>query len=133
MNTTNPDKGFTLIEVLVALAIVSVSVVSIFYAFMGISDSIARIDNYNKAVALGLEKIWELEEALMQQDNVDLADFSGEIKESETRSMRWEITGKEIEEYPTLKEIDFSLQWTQGRRTGNFNTTAYLKVKEIPQ
>jgi prepilin-type N-terminal cleavage/methylation domain-containing protein len=133
MNTPKLEKGFTLIEVLVALAIVSISVVSIFCAFIGISDSIARIDNYNKAVALGVEKIWELEEALINQDNVDFADFSGEIRESENRSMKWEITGKEIENYPNLTEINFSLQWTQGSRTGNFSAAAYLKVKEVPQ
>lgn len=125
--------GFTLIEVLIALTIVSISVVSIYAAFMGISDTLARVDNYNRSVLLGMEKLWELEEALLQSDEARVSDFSGELKESDTRFFKWEFTGTDLESYPNLKEISLNLQWQQGRRSGNFSVVTYLRVKPKPQ
>lgn len=121
--------GFTLVEVTVALAIVSVALVSIFTAFGGISDTVARMDNYNRSVLIGLEKLWELEEAMLKSPEVRSSDFSGEVKD-ERRSFRWEFEGKEVESYPTLREINLNLHWQQGKRNGDFQTTTYLRIRE---
>lgn len=121
------SRGFTLIEVLVALVIVSLSVISIYSAFAGISDTLARIDNYNRSVLMTLEKFWELEEALLQPKEVYISDFSGELKD-ERRSFVWEFESNELEDYPSLKEITFTIQWQQGKRTGQLQAGTYLKA-----
>lgn len=139
INSTSafPDSkfslGFTLIEVLVALTIVSISVVSVYAAFAGISDTLARVDNYNRSVLIGMEKLWEAEEALLQTDDVNVTNFSGELKESDTRFLKWEFIGTDLTDYPNLKEINLTLQWQQGKRSGTFNVGTYLRVKEKPQ
>lgn len=131
--TCKSDIGFTLIEVLVALTIVSISVVSVYAAFTGISDTLARVDNYNRSVLIGMEKLWEVEEALLQSEDANAVNFSGELKESDTRLLKWEFTQNDLQDYPNLKEINLTLQWQQGKRSGNFNVTTYLRAKEKPQ
>lgn len=132
INTTKPETrlvwGFTLVEVMVALAIVSVALVSIFTAFGGISDTLARVDNYNRSCLIGIEKLWELEEAMLKSPEVRSSDFSGELKD-ERRSFRWEFESKELESYPTLREINLNLHWQQGKRSGDFQAGTYLRIK----
>ena len=119
------EKGFTLIEVMVAVAIVSVSLVSIYSAFMGISDTLARMDNYNRSVLLGLEKMWELEEAMLVSSETRVSDFSGPRGERFT----CEFKENELESYPNLREVNLTIQWKQGKRSGSFQAGTYLRTK----
>ncbi|MBI4835437.1 MAG: prepilin-type N-terminal cleavage/methylation domain-containing protein [Planctomycetes bacterium] len=120
-------QGFTLIEVLVALIIVSVGVVSIYSSFISISDTLARMDSHNRSILLALEKMWEVQEALMQPDEFKIDTFSGELKEN-NRYFKWEFTENDVEDYKSLKEITIKLDWEHGRRKGNVTATTYLKA-----
>ncbi len=124
---SSTNKGFTLIEVMVALTIVSVGLVSIYSSFINISDTLARMDNYNRSVLIALEKMWEVEEALMQSDEFKIDTFSGELKDN-NRYFKWEFTENAVENYKNLREITINLDWKQGKRKGNMKAGTYFKA-----
>ena len=124
-------KGFTLVEVMVAVAICSITIVSIYYAFMNISDTIIRVDNYNQLVLVAREEVWKLEEALREADEeINIEDLSGEQSEG-NRFFRWRFTSESIPAYESvLQQINLKMDWQEGRRKGAFEAASYLRQKQ---
>ena len=124
------ELGFTLMEVTVALAIVSIVVVSIYCSLIGISDAIIRINNYNQSVLLAQEQLWKLEEIWQNStEEIKIADFSPEESEG-NRVFKSQFTEESVPSYEeNLKEIDLTIHWQQGRREGNLDLATYFRQR----
>lgn len=126
-----PIKGFTLVEVMIALIITSISLTFIYTAFTTIYDTHLRVKNYNQSVLFTLEQFWKLEEAMSQEPEVNISSFSDESKEG-LCAFKWEFKeGEPLEDYPFLSEIQFNIKWQHGKRQGGFQAGTYLK--QIPE
>lgn len=119
--------GFTLVEVMMALIITSVSLTFIYTAFTTIYDTHLRVKNYNQSILLSMEQFWKLEEAMSQSPEVNIASFSDKSKEG-LCLFQWEFEeGEPLENYPLLSEIKFNIKWAQGKRKGSFQAGTYLR------
>ncbi|MFQ5451126.1 MAG: prepilin-type N-terminal cleavage/methylation domain-containing protein [Nitrospinaceae bacterium] len=78
------DGGFSLLEVIVALAIMAVGFVTVLKMFSGSIKSVGMSDQYLKAVTLANSKLSELELQDYQMDQ-----FSGTFESDE--NYRWEL------------------------------------------
>lgn len=110
------DKGFTLIEVLVAVVILGVSLSLIVSLFGGGLRLVKSTENYSRAITLAREKLGE---SLSVKTEISLNDSSGSVDGYE-----WELSMNsveiiqisEAEESIGLKRIEVRVRWLEGAR-----------------
>lgn len=130
----NTQYGFTLIEIMISVAILSVGLVLI---LQGLTHSlnILRISQDNlKATLLAENKMAELEIKAREGKEVFLEDL-GEEFEFEDMECEWgiEITPVEWEieeipeEYEELNGVEASLSWKEGKRKGRIPLVTYMR------
>ncbi len=127
MNTTNA-KGFTLLEVLVSLALLGIAVTAILQLFTADMKAIAASENY---VAGSLEAQSKIREVL---DNKDLDERRwGGVTDN---GYRYEVSVREVlaERTETLQmklmEVEVKVFWTQGRKDRSLTLKTMKTVKK---
>jgi len=124
------DKGFTLIEILVAISVLAISLVVILQLFSGGLKSVRLSDQYTRAIFYAREK---MEEILLMED---LETGSQEGKSDE--SLRWraevvliEPDEEEVSELPydSLK-IVIEVMWEEGEKEKHFQISTMKVVKK---
>ncbi|MBI4712091.1 MAG: type II secretion system protein [Planctomycetes bacterium] len=115
------EGGFTLIEVMAAVAILSVSVVIIFHALAVCIDARIMTENYNRATALAIEEIQYL-------DKPSGDETINNIKFAWTLDKEAPPTGESGQEYPALQELSLIMEWSNpdGRRKGQVTLKTYI-------
>ena len=106
MKRNNDSAGFTLLEVMVAVAILAVGLVSLFQLFSGSLRSAKVSADYTKAVIGAQKKMDEILGCLYAEDfeKMDRAgDFESEEGENLLEGYRWEFTDEEYT-VPELEE-----------------------------
>jgi len=123
------DKGFTLIEILVAVSILGISLAVILQLFSGGLRSGRLSDQYTRAIFHGREK---MEEILLSQDLAE-GDLAGEFDDS----FRWKARIVPIEPHEDEKnrlpfdtyEISVKVMWNQGEKEKDFQIST-MKIVE---
>lgn len=117
--------GFTLIEVIVTVAILSLGVVLIFEAFFISLDSFNYYSNYLNVASWADEQIWETQKNLNYFGSEEpYAEQGGSINRN-NRDFRWDLAYSLISSEPDLYEINLELNWQEGRRAAKLSRTAY--------
>lgn len=118
------NKGFLLIEVLVTVAILAFGLIYISRAFINCLNAMSQVVDYTLATILAEKKFFQIEmesnlEANLKQKGIfaDEPNFNfaldiGKIKDQ------------------NLYNVYLKLGWKEGRRTGSFDISGYLPVKE---
>lgn len=127
------NDGFTLIETLVAMAILSISLVVILQLFSGGLKSSRLSDNYTRAIFHAREK---MEEILLDDNFVDMA-TEGEFSDGfewKAQTLRFEPAQEEEEEEETKLPVDiFSIKvnvgWHEGGQEKHFEIST-LEIGE---
>ena len=88
----NTEEGFSLLEVIIALSIMSVGFITVLQLFSESIRSVETSDEYLKAISLANNKMSSLE-----LDDFEIEEFSGNFSEED--DYRWEI---DIEPYDTV-------------------------------
>ena len=126
------NRGFTLIEVLIALAITVIGLVPLLHL---LTTSIFVTDsawNLSQATLLGNAKLAEV----ISQDDIKVGTKKGSI-ESEGKEMAFdwksEVTEASIEELegmslPDLREITVKVMWYEGRNQKQISLTTYVDI-----
>lgn len=124
-------RGFTLIEVMVATAVLAFGVVLVFEAFFVSMNSHATYTRYMTAGTWMHERIWEAQDALMRQGPAALSDSSGQLV-LDGKPFEWQQRLKEIDGESGLYGVDLDVSWTQGARRQRLMRTAYIfqKIRE---
>lgn len=123
------SDGFTLIETLVAMAILSISLVLILQLFSGGLKSSRLSDNYTRAIFHAREK---MEEILLDDNFTDMA-TEGELGDGfkwKAQTLRLEPTQEEEAELPVdIFSIKVDVSWHEGSKEKHFEIST-LKIAE---
>jgi prepilin-type N-terminal cleavage/methylation domain-containing protein len=121
--TGNKKQGFTLIEVMVATAVLAFSLVLIYQAFFISLDSFNYCSNFLNVVSWADEKIWQSQDSISR-----LGSIAGQTEgsfESESRKFDWSLDDDITGQNTTLHKINLVLSWKEGKRDVRLSRTAY--------
>jgi len=127
ISATGQNKGFTLIEIMISIAILSLGLILI---LQGLTQclNILRISQNNLETSLLAEdKMAEMEIAVNQDTDNFSKDISGESK-SGNIEFKWQIRLNPDTEYENLYEVLATVNWVEGRRRGSSILNAYLMI-----
>ena len=111
-SSRNPE-GFTLIEVLLSLMVISVGAVFILQALAKIAETFTIAENRIVAYRFTASKLEEIESTPSDKETF-LLPQEGAFKEGNTR-FNWSWTPRLVlEEDPTLAEASFTVRWKRG-------------------
>lgn len=122
---TKKKQGFTLIEVMVATAVLAGGVVLIFQALFATSNTFAYYANSMALAPWMDQKIWELQEAALDRMPIET---SGSIQQG-ARMYTW----KAVDTYDSdagLAKIALEVSWIQGKRQVRLQRSTYVFVPE---
>jgi len=118
------NKGFTLLEVLITVAILSTAIVFIFRSFIASLSASRLAQEISLACFLAEDKIWEIEanypQALPQNPE-------REIIQGINFGHRYEILNSD---YPGLKELKSSVFWREGKKDNTLEFFTYLPANK---
>ena len=108
-------RGFTLIEIMATVAILSFGILAIFESFFISMDAFGYYSNYLTAHWWINEKIWELENKLMQEEYLKIESGGGVFKTA-NRNFRWSASVNPVDEANGVYKLDVSVYWQEGKR-----------------
>lgn len=107
------NKGFTLVEVMLATCVLSLGAVLIYESFFSALESYNYCADYLEAAPWMGEKIWQAQDNLRRFGAYAPADNRGEFALG-NKNFKWELSYRLIN--PQLYQIDLTLFWQAGRR-----------------
>jgi prepilin-type N-terminal cleavage/methylation domain-containing protein len=107
--------GFTLIEIMVTLAILSFGILAIYESFFISMDAFGYYANYLDVHWWLNEKIWELEDQLMVTEHLILGSESGAFNTG-SKNFTWTTSINPVDESKGVYRIDVSVYWREGKR-----------------
>jgi prepilin-type N-terminal cleavage/methylation domain-containing protein len=129
MLPTGNRKGFTLIEIMVATAVLSLGLVLIFEAFFSSLDAFDYYVNYLNANNFVEEKIWEAQDSIKRFGSLVNIQTNGEI-EVKNKKISWFLISSPLGAEARLFKINLEFSWKQGKRRPKINRCAYAKAAE---
>ncbi|MFA5350941.1 MAG: prepilin-type N-terminal cleavage/methylation domain-containing protein [Candidatus Omnitrophota bacterium] len=127
ISATGKSKGFTLIEIMISISILSVGLI---FVLQGLTQclSILRISQNNlEASLLAEEKMAEVEIAAKQDKTTFSKDASGE-EQSGNIEFKWQIRLTPDSGYEDLNKVMDTVYWKEGRRSGVSVFNTYLLI-----
>jgi general secretion pathway protein I len=118
------QKGFTLLEVMVALAILAIALITI------LSHQAISIDLGNeakvvtRATLLAQERMVEL----LAQNEIDVGVNEGEVTEG-TPIFKW-VTKVEESEVEGMRSVEVVIKWKEGEREKDVQLVTYVLAQE---
>lgn len=123
-------KSFTLVELIVTVAILSFGIVSIYEAFFVSVDVFGYYTNYLNTQDWVNEKISETESSLMQSQTLKIGQTSGQITRDH-KTFDWVMTVDQKNEEQGLYRVNVTLSWREGGKTAKTSRTAYLLPPQL--
>ena len=116
------DKGFTLIEVMVATVVLVVGVVVIFESFLISLDALAVFNNHLNAQWFFEEKIWQIQSRLNDPAGAFLPLESSGVIRLGAEEYAWKSTLQLVNPVQELYRVSLDLNWQQGNKRMKLNT-----------
>lgn len=116
------SPAFTLVEVMVATAILSLGIVLIYQAFFISIDSFNYCFNYLNVASWADEKIWQVQNNLSHSKVEDIIETGGRFRKR-NKDFNWDLSYYLID--VDLYRIDLDIFWQQGRRKAMLYRNAY--------
>ncbi|MBI4358374.1 MAG: prepilin-type N-terminal cleavage/methylation domain-containing protein [Candidatus Omnitrophica bacterium] len=126
------SSGFTLIEVMVTVAILSLSTVMISQSNLMSMSAYGRYVNRLGIQNWAEEKVWEAKERILESVVPEVGKTSGEV-EIGSRAYRWELELVELREKEELHlyAINLDVSWAERGQAASVKRHSYLlKSKE---
>ncbi|MBI5634045.1 MAG: prepilin-type N-terminal cleavage/methylation domain-containing protein [Nitrospirae bacterium] len=124
----NTDRGFTLLEVLVSLVLLSIALVAIFELFSANSRGLSKSDDYSHAVIVAESRMREI----LADDN--LTEGAWEAATEDGYRINAVMSGTANDRTEGLKvrllEISLTVSWTKDSRERTFNLRTLKMVNK---
>ena len=114
-------KGFTLLEVMIATAVLALGATLIYRSYFVALDSFNYYSTFLKVTPWMDEKIWEAQDGIRRQGGVSAG--SGQLK-IDNKNIDWEMSFHSLGA-DTLFEVNLKLSWEQGSRKVKLSRSAY--------
>jgi hypothetical protein len=122
---TGNKKSFSLIEVLSAVAVLSLGFVFIYQAFFVFLDLFSYYKDYLKLGFLLDEKLWEIEQIFRYNPQLQDIQTTGKFQ-IDNKDFYWNLNYELIDKESSLYRIDLSLTGKEGRRKINIWRSGFI-------
>ena len=127
MSATGKNSGFTLVEIMVSVAILSLGLIVILQGFAGSLNILRVCRNNLEASLFAEEKMAELEINIKQSKNAFINDLSGATQVGNL-GLQWQIVASPDLEYKDLNKILATISWKEGKRKGINSLNTFLII-----
>ena len=121
------NRGFTLIEIMVSIAILSLGLILILQSFAYSLNALRICRNNLEATLLAEEKMSQMQIIAQQTRGSLLSGIEGESSLGNIE-FKWEIDAVQDEEYVNLYKVASTTSWKEGRRKGAVIFVTYLRT-----
>lgn len=118
------DNGFTLVEIMVAVAILAFGLVPIFGALFISLDTFSLYSNSLNAQIWIDERIWEIKDELMRSETLHTGGTVGRMQGS-PKDLDWKMSIDLIDAEIGLYRLHLTLFWQEGERRTEVPRVAY--------
>lgn len=126
----NKTEAFTLIEVLIASAILATAIVFIFRSFNVMTTAVKFSQNISLACFLIEDKLWEIE--AKEKDKLEIQETASGEELIQGQKFKWEYKLEDIESTGSVKlrQLDFKVLWPENaRQEASLDLVTYLSPK----
>jgi prepilin-type N-terminal cleavage/methylation domain-containing protein len=116
--------GFTLLEVMIATAVLALGSVMIHEAFLTSLDAFSYYSYYLEVSPWMEEKIWQSEESLASLGEEAVIGAGGEL-EIKKKVFNWSLSYELIDGAQYLYKLGLVVSWQEGQRTRRLQRFAY--------
>ncbi|MBU1044170.1 MAG: prepilin-type N-terminal cleavage/methylation domain-containing protein [Candidatus Omnitrophica bacterium] len=113
-------KGFTLLEVMLALSIISISLVVIINSFSQAIAVKSAVSNYTKAMFLSQKKLFEI-----NINNLSTVEKQGKFIQP-FEQFNWQINSDSTN-FSELAKVDLTIEWNQQGKSKNIQVSAIME------
>ncbi len=125
---TQTKKGFTLVEVMVAVSILALGTALIYEAFFTSLDLFNYYEDYLNIAPWANEKIWQVQNSLGRFVSPGPIETGGSLFRR-NRKFSWDLSYAlldELNEECKLYRIDLAVNWRVGKRSFSLSRDAYV-------
>ena len=126
---TTGERGFTLVEILVTLTVLSLALPTLIYSFRDGARGQAASENQTTALYLLKFRMAEIE----LQGYPDIGDEDGEFGENSRYSWRSEVQDVESDEIVGLRLVVVTVTWQEQGKEKSISINAYMADREMQQ
>lgn len=118
-------RGFTLLEMMVALSVISIAIIGLLQVVLGNLNAVGDARDRTEAVTLAQAKLTELE-----RDPIMLlsAESQGNFGEEHAR-FSWSIAVVETQ-WPELRQVGVTVSWVRGRKQKQLMIESLVRLPE---
>jgi prepilin-type N-terminal cleavage/methylation domain-containing protein len=121
-------KGFTLIEVMVAVAVLSFGLVMVYQAFFIVLDAFNYSADYLEIAPWMDEKIWQSQDSIMRGEGLENNPGQGEFM-TRNKKFSWLLSSRALDPSSNLSEVNLEVTWKEGRRNVKVSRSGYAKYE----
>ncbi len=124
MTLKTGKKGFTLVEVMVAAAVLALGALFVYQPFIMYLDVFDYYASYAPVSAWMNQKMWEAQDAVMREGSVGAASSAGEFKIG-ARNYSWHLSQEPLELEQGLHKLELIVSWKLAKRSPTLTRTAF--------
>ncbi|HAJ57359.1 MAG TPA: hypothetical protein DCL35_06280 [Candidatus Omnitrophica bacterium] len=125
MSVARSDRGFTLVEVMMAVAILSFGVVMLYSAFFVCIDAVTYASNRLNAQMWAQNKFWEERESLLRNSAVSRDGLYGSVSFN-GRDFEWQESAQSVDD--GLMQLGLALSWKEAAKFRKLAYSAYVAL-----
>jgi prepilin-type N-terminal cleavage/methylation domain-containing protein len=124
-------RGFTLIEVMVATALLSLTAVMLYESYFMAMTAAGYYERYLKLASWMDEKVWEVSSLFKHSGTFGQTELSGTLP-SGANNYTWNVDLKALDEENQFYKIQLAIAWDEGKRHRSLSRTgmSYYYKKE---
>ncbi|WCM93995.1 prepilin-type N-terminal cleavage/methylation domain-containing protein [Acidovorax sp. NCPPB 2350] len=123
------QRGLTLLELLVAFAIMALSLGMLYRAMGGSARSVADVDRYQRAVVLA-QSLLSLRDTVPEQGLTQSGESAGYQWRIVSAPYATEFNGPAV---PPLHEVSIVISWSDGTQIRNFELSTLRPQRKPPE
>jgi prepilin-type N-terminal cleavage/methylation domain-containing protein len=124
ISRTGSNRGFSLIEVMVAVSVLALGSVLIYQSFFMTLNAFNYCRDYLAVTPWIDEKIWQVQDSLMRLGDAVQLDPEGGFA-YRNKDFKWNLSYRLIDSSQHLYKIDLALYWQEGQRKAQLIRSTY--------